>query len=357
MAKENCINHIKDTYMAILREDYYILCNKNHCSAMILNEFENWMNVKTTNKTQEDYETMTAEQGDVSPPSANGLWVWKSQEQLRDEMYGLFGIGVVRKSLNWLVNVGYLYRRRNPKYNWDKTYQYMLNVKQVQQELDRIAVKIKEGKDRQLEKTVENLDESAEKVNEIALFKNEPSKVQKRVIETSDLSNRNLENEQLNARKRGSNTIDNYIDNNNIDNDHRLGSAGFVFNSSFISSSSINNEKQDILTDEKNEYFPAAESNENEEIITINGKLVRVLSIPLETIVKERLEDEFKWYKVDILTDENIKGIVELIETYDSNTVYSSFQGVKDLIDSGDLRIDNKNFNFLKSLKRCIKKE
>ncbi len=170
MAKTNCINHVKDTYMAILREDYYILCAEDHCAAIILNDFEHWMNVKLANNPQAEYETILAKACGKNDFQSTGLWVWKTQEQLKDEMYGMFGVSTIRRSLEWLVENKYLLRRRNPKYNWDRTYQYMINVEKVQEELNNISARLEQQKEAG-KKEEENTNNSQEAILENARVK------------------------------------------------------------------------------------------------------------------------------------------------------------------------------------------
>ncbi len=119
----SCIKHIEGTYMSIIRDDYVYLCEGNVCSALILNEFENWMNVKTRMRK-------------------TNLWTWKTQEDLKKEIYGIFGIRTIRKSLDWLLKKKYLLRQRNPRKKFDKTYQYKINVIKVNTELRKIEEKI-----------------------------------------------------------------------------------------------------------------------------------------------------------------------------------------------------------------------
>lgn len=140
MGSVSCIRHIPNTRVVVLREDFFLLCEEDQCSAMILSQFEFWMNVKLRHLGQAEFENMIAEKEGVDPTQNTELWVWKTQEQLRDEeLFNLFGETKVSACLNYLVEQGYLLRRRNPRYRWDRTYQYMLNISKVQEDLDKIA--------------------------------------------------------------------------------------------------------------------------------------------------------------------------------------------------------------------------
>jgi hypothetical protein len=67
-------------------------------------------------------------------PLSNG-WIYKSAEELGEEvMLGLSKQSILRR-LDELVAAGWLHRRRNPKHAWDRTLQYRCNLQRIHADL------------------------------------------------------------------------------------------------------------------------------------------------------------------------------------------------------------------------------
>jgi len=140
MSKDSIIPHPPRNHTVVLREDYVKLCEEaddygradQFCAAMILSQFEYWLNVKLSNKEQAEFENMIAEKEGLDPAQNEELWVWKKQTDLADELFNMFGRRKIMKSLQWLVEEKeYILRRKNPNYKWDQTYQYVINASRV----------------------------------------------------------------------------------------------------------------------------------------------------------------------------------------------------------------------------------
>lgn len=67
--------------------------------------------------------------------SFNHGWIYKSSEQLSDEVLLKVSGRTINNALNKLVQKKYLSVRNNPKHSWDRTKQYRVNLIQLQKDL------------------------------------------------------------------------------------------------------------------------------------------------------------------------------------------------------------------------------
>lgn len=131
MIKTSCISHEKRATMVIVREDYLQITNGNHCAAALLNYFEHWTNNKLDNEEQKAAEQEIASKGGITLEDTD-LWIFASAEKISVDMLDLYSATKIRAALEWLVDVGFIQRRNNPKYGWDRTWQYLLDTEFVQ---------------------------------------------------------------------------------------------------------------------------------------------------------------------------------------------------------------------------------
>ena len=75
---------------------------------------------------------------EVSIDESKG-WVYKTAEELNDELMIGMSVPTIRKYIKQLVEKGYLIQRRNPKYKWDKTMQYRVDLYKVQLDLGKMG--------------------------------------------------------------------------------------------------------------------------------------------------------------------------------------------------------------------------
>lgn len=104
--------------------------------AGILRVFEQWTNSKFgKDEAETERARQYASQGVAYEPE--DLWIWLPQDTLkRHELFDIFGERSVASALKKIVELGYLETRRNPKYGWDRTLQYRLNITGLQAALD-----------------------------------------------------------------------------------------------------------------------------------------------------------------------------------------------------------------------------
>ena len=113
---------------AMLRRDYMVIC-EDACAALLLQVFEEWTNSKL--KNAEDLPGTT--------------WVYRTIEELaRIDLCGAFGRDRVSGALSLLLELGLIERRRNPdpKYGYDRTYQYRLCRWRLQALVDQVGCAI-----------------------------------------------------------------------------------------------------------------------------------------------------------------------------------------------------------------------
>ena len=139
MAKTSCITHPPKQQLSILRQDYIAVCQEAGkgkrplCSALLLNEFEYWTNIKLG--AISDYERELSENntsGTKHPKPTT--WIFFSERALaNNQLQKLFGVSLVSECLDWLVKAGYLETRKNPETKVDRTKQFRLNITKTQE--------------------------------------------------------------------------------------------------------------------------------------------------------------------------------------------------------------------------------
>lgn len=130
---------MKREKIAVLREGLLALTG-NFNAAIILNQFIYWAECKAESDAMyaKEIEAYEREYGDVNFKPTFG-WIYKSSVELAEEtMLGLSPASM-RKFIKQLVDSGFLQERRNPKFKWDRTMQYNVNLKFIQQELQKLG--------------------------------------------------------------------------------------------------------------------------------------------------------------------------------------------------------------------------
>lgn len=112
---------------AVLREDLLSIVG-NYKEAIILNQFIYWSDkVVDADKLIEKENEIARKHGEPEREPLYG-WMYKTAEELADEvMLGLSAVQM-RRYIKALVDYGFIYERKNPKYKWDRTLQYRVNL-------------------------------------------------------------------------------------------------------------------------------------------------------------------------------------------------------------------------------------
>ncbi|OLO38828.1 hypothetical protein BTR23_11255 [Alkalihalophilus pseudofirmus] len=123
----------------IIKEEFIELTGSLN-EAVILNQILYWQ------ERVNDYDKMLSEE--ISRLSKNGSspnvelsngWIYKKAEELAEETLLRASRQTIRNALTKLVDKGYLLQRRNPKYSWDKTFQYRINYQKLISDLHEIG--------------------------------------------------------------------------------------------------------------------------------------------------------------------------------------------------------------------------
>lgn len=117
---------------AVIKEEL-IAITGNYVDAIILNQFLYWAErINDFDAYQKEEQEIAEKSGVEFNPEFTHGWIFKSANALSDEtMLGL-SISNMRKHIRSLVSAGFIQERRNPKYKWDKTMQYRVNLNAIQ---------------------------------------------------------------------------------------------------------------------------------------------------------------------------------------------------------------------------------
>jgi hypothetical protein len=139
------LTYARKAYFLQIRQDLIAVCSEApdpRCAGAILGLFEYWTRVKLAHKTQAEIDNAIARKERVEPTQDTSLWVYKTEQEMRTETLNLFGPLKLRDNREWLVEKGYLEKRNNPKFRWDRTLQFRLNISAVQLALDSLNCRL-----------------------------------------------------------------------------------------------------------------------------------------------------------------------------------------------------------------------
>lgn len=119
---------------AVIKEEL-IEITGNFARAVILNQFIYWAErVKDFDEFIRQ-ENAIAERHGEPPKELTAGWIYKTAEELASEtMLGLSKSNM-RNHIKALVEMGFISERNNPKYKWDRTIQYRVNLTTIERAL------------------------------------------------------------------------------------------------------------------------------------------------------------------------------------------------------------------------------
>lgn len=126
----------------VIKEELMALTGKqNH--AIVLNQMIYWSErVKDSDKFIEEELNRVRKFMDGSEESLEEIketlksgWIYKSADEMVDETMLNISERTMQRVFESLVENKWLDRRRNPKYKWDKTWQYRVNLNKIQSDL------------------------------------------------------------------------------------------------------------------------------------------------------------------------------------------------------------------------------
>ena len=136
---ESCIAHPPYERQIEVRQGYLALCasaEHPHCAAALLSLFEHWTNFKIVAREQDVKRRDQARTQGQAGVEVASYWVRFSLDDIKAELFQLFGETVIKKSLIWLEKaVHFIATRNNRRDKWDRTIQYLFRINIVQKAL------------------------------------------------------------------------------------------------------------------------------------------------------------------------------------------------------------------------------
>lgn len=130
--RTSVLKHSPRNPVCVLRKDMKAICNNSIPAAIILSIMEHWTNVKMDEAEQKIIENEARAKEGMDLLEIN-LWVYKSYQNFVDDSLGMLKDHEVRHGLKLLLENGFIEKRTNPKFKWDRTLQYRLCVEVINQ--------------------------------------------------------------------------------------------------------------------------------------------------------------------------------------------------------------------------------
>lgn len=170
--------------LAVVREEFVAL-TKDPLIAMVLNQLFYWtLRVKDFDLLLEEEKTSNPE---CNVPFRHG-WIYKTAKELINETMLCVSKTTMYRYLNFLIQGGWLDERTNQSYKWDKTTQYRVNLRKLQEDLFNLGYTLPGFSLPPKENTKDLLKpaETSNAQNEPSRVQTEPSKAQ---IDASKVKN------------------------------------------------------------------------------------------------------------------------------------------------------------------------
>ncbi|MEJ8555129.1 DnaD domain-containing protein [Tepidibacter sp. Z1-5] len=113
----------------VIKEEYIAITGEM-LEAILLNQMIYWSEkVQDFDKfiSEENERVQKYQEKSESIQELNNGWIYKKASELKEELMDIASEKTISRKLDNLVEKGYLDRRRNPKYKYDRTYQYRVN--------------------------------------------------------------------------------------------------------------------------------------------------------------------------------------------------------------------------------------
>lgn len=121
MSEQNKIKKV------VLREDLLAITG-DYRKAIILNQFIYWSErVSDADKFIEQENEIAKKNNETERDLFYG-WIYKTSTELADEIMLGISSSQVGRYVKELCDCGFLSKRNNPKYKWDRTLQYRVNL-------------------------------------------------------------------------------------------------------------------------------------------------------------------------------------------------------------------------------------
>jgi len=133
--KQTAVHQPNDDQVSIIRKEFVALTG-DHFSAVILNQLMYWT------QRVKDFDLLLEEEKNFHPEcnvSSRHGWIYKTAVDLIEET--MLGIShpTMRKYLKHLIDQGWIDERAHPLDKWNKTTQYRVNIRKLQEDLIAIG--------------------------------------------------------------------------------------------------------------------------------------------------------------------------------------------------------------------------
>ena len=136
-----------DKLKRVIIKEEFIALTKNVRDAVLLNQMIDWSErVKDLDKFIEQEKKIASLNGEDIKIDKTAGWIYKTAEELADETMLCLSPQNIRLHIKKLVSLGYIDVRNNPKYKWDKTKQYRVNLNKIQNDLNKIGYQLSDYK-------------------------------------------------------------------------------------------------------------------------------------------------------------------------------------------------------------------
>ncbi len=132
--------------VVVVRECLWKLTDEDFTTAAVLGQMIYW-SLRTKDiddflKEEAERMQQSGEQPNVAPTYG---WVYKKAEELAEELLEICSRRTVGRRLEELVESGWLERRRNPRHQWDRTWQYRPDLRAVDEGLQELGYSLEDA--------------------------------------------------------------------------------------------------------------------------------------------------------------------------------------------------------------------
>lgn len=125
---------------AVIKEELVALTG-DYIKAILLNQLIYWSeHMKGVDLfIKEEQERLSNHKMSYGNFECSRGWIYKKAEELSAETMLSLSDQTIHRNLNQLIESGYISKRNNPKYKWDRTIQYRVNIAFIQHKLNKIG--------------------------------------------------------------------------------------------------------------------------------------------------------------------------------------------------------------------------
>lgn len=120
----------------VIREDLVAITG-DYKKAVILGQFIYWADrVADADKFIQKENEIAAKYGEEGRELLYG-WIYKTADELAEEVMLGLSVSQIRRYVSEIVEMGFVDRRKNPNYKWDRTWQYRVNLVNIAKALKK----------------------------------------------------------------------------------------------------------------------------------------------------------------------------------------------------------------------------